>query len=230
MVGDEWTRVTAAADRPGAVRDRDAVLGTAMTLGMGIVPEMAGCSVTRHHDGVFGTPISANDLAVALDEAQYEADAGPCLTAARGEAQRLDAADREPRYPEFSAAAARHGVGSSLSVPLPGVPEPAALNLYATVPAAFGAHRSRLVADLLARCLAALLEEPAAPGPGPVDLAAALRRRTMMRAAEEELMVREQLSRAGAFHRLAERSVAESRSIFDVARDSLGDTYPDVGR
>jgi hypothetical protein len=186
------------------------------------------------------TPISATNLATVMDRAQYDAGAGPCLTAAdEGRSQQLDAADEQSDYPEFAAAAARLGVRSSLSLPLVGG-RPAALNLYASVPAAFGGQRPRAVAELLARCMATLLYTgpvesigsggSAGAGADPAAMAAALARRRLMRDAEEALMVSDRLSRADAFSELLRRSKAEMRSVFGVAADLLDRVDPGPGR
>lgn len=183
--------------------------------------------MTRLAGGVYVTSLTSNDLAVTLDRSQYDAGSGPCMTAPDGAARRPDAMDGESGYRDFAAAAMRHGVRSSLSLPLTGVPEPAALNLYAETPAAFAAARSQQVAELLARCVAELMSTgPRATTAAPVELAAALTRRRMMRDAEEALMASEQISRAEAFHRLALRSTAEQRSVFDIARELLGTVEP----
>jgi hypothetical protein len=110
-----------------------------------------------------------------------------------------------------------------LSLPLAGVPQPAALNLYAGTPDAFLAPASRQVADLLARCVSRLMpwsrpggQRPGQrrrrrvgpgprrpPGPGPVT-------------------TQHQLSRVDALALLIRRSRIEARSIHDVAEDVAG--------
>lgn len=59
------------------------------------------------------------DSAVRLDESQYSAGDGPCLTAIRQQAVvHVPDLINEHRWPSYSAAALEAGVGSSLSVPL----------------------------------------------------------------------------------------------------------------
>ncbi len=78
------------------------------------------------------TAAYTGEPALALDEVQYRAGHGPCVDAA-GAGQTLLVADTasETRWPEFAAAAADRGIGSSLSVHLP-VQETTvgALNIY----------------------------------------------------------------------------------------------------
>jgi GAF domain-containing protein len=75
------------------------------------------------------------DAALPLDQAQYETDDGPCLSAFRtGAVVRVPhIADNAARWPTFAAAAAKQGIVSSLSLPLRLKTEVVgALNLYAS--------------------------------------------------------------------------------------------------
>jgi GAF domain-containing protein len=70
-------------------------------------------------------------LAVHLDERQYQAGFGPCMDAAlTGQTITVDTG-QDTRYPDFSAAAHRRGVGHTVSLPLP-IPQHTigALNIY----------------------------------------------------------------------------------------------------
>ena len=221
----EWALVLAGIGRPAVGKDRDAVLGTAMALGLGVVPDTVGCSVTELTDSGFRTSVSANEMAVDLDHGQYAAGEGPCLAAAdSGRPEQLDAADHQSRYPDFAAAAARLGVRSSLSLPLVGLPRPAAFNLYASAAAAYRPDRARAVAGLLARCVAALLHggPVAVPAAAP-DLAAALAQGRLIGRAGQVLMARDRVGAPEAFARMALRSKAEMRSIVDVALELAPD-------
>jgi GAF domain-containing protein len=80
------------------------------------------------------TVASSNQGAVRLDETQYKAGDGPCLTAIREQTiiHVLDMGE-DHRWPDYRAAARREGVGSSLSLPLALEGEAdAGLNLYST--------------------------------------------------------------------------------------------------
>jgi GAF domain-containing protein len=89
-------------------------------------------SVTLEQSEERRTAASTDDVALALDEGQYSADAGPCLTALRTKERIvIDSIPDDRRWPVFVAAAAAHGVLSSLSLPLfYGGDVEGALNLY----------------------------------------------------------------------------------------------------
>lgn len=218
---DLWTQVLRATTGSDREFRTDSVLQTAMSLGLGIAPATVGCSVTEEAESGYRSPVVANDLSLTLDLAQYDAGAGPCLTAAsEGGVRRVTMASEGERYAHFAAVAQRHGVRSSLSLPLVGAQNPAALNFYAETDSAFDAPRPRQVADLLARCVTVLLQRGPADQPVPVaDLDAALARRSRIRRAEDTLAARRPLSREDAFAELVRRSLVEVRSIHDVAGD-----------
>ncbi|MDQ1380158.1 MAG: hypothetical protein QOJ71_877, partial [Actinomycetota bacterium] len=91
--------------------------------------------VTLQRGDAAATAAFHGDAALPLDQAQYEADDGPCLTAFRtGEVVRVERiADAGARWPKFVAAAAEAGIVSSLSLPLLLRSEVVgALNLYAS--------------------------------------------------------------------------------------------------
>jgi hypothetical protein len=218
---DLWTQVLRATTGTDREARTDSVLQTAMALGLGIAPATVGCSVTEEAESGYRSPVVANDLSLTLDLAQYDAGAGPCLTAAsEGGVRRVDMASEGERYAHFAAVAERHGVRSSLSLPLVGAQTPAALNFYAATSSAFDAPRPRQVADLLARCVTVLLQRGPVDQPVPVAvLDAVLARRGRIRQAEETLAARRRFGREDAFAELARRSVAERRSIHEVAGD-----------
>ena len=218
---EQWAQVLRATT--GAHREvrTDSVLRTAMALGLGITPATVGCSVTEVAGAGYRSPVVANDLSLDLDLAQYESGAGPCLTAAsKGGVRRVDVSSEGSRYAHFASVAAGHGVRSSLSLPLVGAQQPAALNFYAATASAFDAARPRGVADLLARCVTVLLQRGPVDEPVPVaDLDAALVRRRRIRHAQDHLATRLPLSRENSFAELVRRSRSENRSIHDVVAD-----------
>src|SRR5919112_3169402 len=106
-----------------------------------VLPDARDVSVTLMDDAKAGCPGPAQartvaftgDLAVDLDERQYQAGFGPCLdVAVSGGTILVDTSD-DSRYPEFSAAARRLGVTHSLSVGLPIAQRTiGALNIYSS--------------------------------------------------------------------------------------------------
>lgn len=90
-------------------------------------------------EGHTRTAVFTDQTAPEIDSAQYESGVGPCLDAFRHkQVYRIDHMDEDRQWPPFSAAAAAHGVESSMSVPLlAGHAGVGALNFYARSPAAF---------------------------------------------------------------------------------------------
>ena len=85
------------------------------------------------------TPAFTGQLALALDESQYELGHGPCLAAASStNIQAVTDMTSENRWPDWTSRALQAGAHSSLSIGLP-VQEAVtgALNLYSTEPHAF---------------------------------------------------------------------------------------------
>jgi hypothetical protein len=220
---ESWDRIVAAASAPTSVADPRDVLRAAVTLGLDLGPTVLGCSLTELTEAGGRTPAFANRLSMTLDQAQYDAGAGPCLSAAfTGAVQQVGSIAEVPEYREFAATAGRHGVHSSLSIPLPRVRRPTALNFYASGPGGLATDRALATADLLARCVGALL-----PGPGPeepipaAELAGARRRRERLEQARQLLMTSAGLGPQEAFDALVRRSRQERRSLFQVVEDLL---------
>lgn len=97
-------------------------------------PATAFCSITLIQRKKPVTVARSEESVVRLDEAQYSADDGPCLSAIRQQSVvHVPDLVNERRWPAYTAAALEAGVGSSLSVPLvlEGEAE-AGLNLYST--------------------------------------------------------------------------------------------------
>src|SRR5215207_7697159 len=105
--------------RPGALRrviddaDLAASLRRLATAGCGMLEHCRAASVTIEAAGRPVTMASTDDVAAALDEAQYDVGDGPCLTAAREERLvRIDAISADLRWPRFRRAAMARGVTS----------------------------------------------------------------------------------------------------------------------
>ncbi len=101
------------------------------------VPAVDYASVTPKRDQASTTVAMSNALALAVDEAQYAEDLGPCLQAMyTGRPVAADDIVMTVSWPQFRQEAVRLGLRSSLSIPLwaaRGRPI-AALNLYARQP------------------------------------------------------------------------------------------------
>jgi GAF domain-containing protein len=92
--------------------------------------DMAG--ITMLVDGRPRTGVCTDPEAEEIDAAQYANDSGPCLQAfRRQQVYRIDSTYTDQRWPEFTAAAAAHGITATLSLPLAARGEAlGALNLY----------------------------------------------------------------------------------------------------
>jgi AmiR/NasT family two-component response regulator len=204
------------------------LLRRAVDLGQDVAPDTVGCSVTTIDGDRYRTPVFSDGLALDLDRAQYDSGDGPCMAAARERrSQHFDALTDGERFPGFTEAAIERGVRSSISVPLTGPELPSAINLYATSRHAFDAERPRAVARLLARCVSALMARPELadlainPPVSASRIEAAQERAKLVADAGAALMTRRPLSRSDALTVLIQRSRAEGRSIFEVARDEI---------
>jgi GAF domain-containing protein len=119
--------------------DLDGVFHQIADLAKLTIPGASEVSVTLVPARGAYTPAFTGDLALALDESQYELGHGPCLDAARSTStQHITDMAAESRWPDWTIRACEAGAHSSLSIGLP-VQEAVtgALNVYATKPDAF---------------------------------------------------------------------------------------------
>lgn len=85
-----------------------------------LLPEVRDVSVTLIERGQPRTAVFIGDLAVDLDERQYELGFGPCMDAARsGLVVTVEADEETSPYRPFAAVAARAGVLQTLAVGMP---------------------------------------------------------------------------------------------------------------
>lgn len=197
-----------------------------------IVPRVVGsvdyASVTVHRDGEFRTLARSDELAMAVDAAQYAADDGPCLDALKvGEPIGVEDTGNGDGWPRFRQQAYSVGVYASLSIPLftAGGEVVAALNLYARRPAEMAGLIARVVdlfhgSDVAGR---AADRPPLEQGAAELveALSAALRVHDDIQHALGMLMGRRQLSAAGAYSALREIAAKEELSLHEAATDLL---------
>jgi GAF domain-containing protein len=117
----------------------DILLDKIAQLAKRAIPGASEVSVTLLHGDDPHTAAYTGELALKLDEVQYERGHGPCLDASTSTAS-LSVPDTssEERWPDWARNAQQAGAHSSLSIGLP-VHEKVtgALNIYATKPHAF---------------------------------------------------------------------------------------------
>jgi GAF domain-containing protein len=184
--------------------------------------DMAGLTLLDA-DGRATTAVATKPEAVEVDQAQYDADRGPCLDAFReAQVKRVDDVRSEVRWPEFADAAAAHGVLSSLSLPLviqgEGI---GALNLYSGRPEHFsevheagGSEFASGAAVALASARAYWAQAERADG-----LARAMESRAVIEQAKGVIIATTGASADEAFELLRAQSQSENRKLREIAAE-----------
>jgi GAF domain-containing protein len=108
------------------------ILDTLVSLAKNALPPRVHTSITLIRGDEASTAAFSGEVALTLDERQYQQGYGPCLDAANaGEVIQIRDMGNENRWAEFAAAAYGAGITSSLSVPLPVQRQlTGALNIY----------------------------------------------------------------------------------------------------
>ena len=193
------------------------------------VAELAKHAITAVHEAsvtlVTGTrPHTAaytGDLALALDERQYEEGGGPCLTAAASMAT-ISVPDltTEKRWPHYISRALEAGVRSSLSVGLP-VEDAVtgALNMYATTPDAYDEEAVVLAQTFAGYAAIALANAHLYDVSATLaqHLAAAMENRAVIEQAKGIIMADRRCTPDEAFTILSKLSQETNRKVRDIA-------------
>jgi GAF domain-containing protein len=97
------------------------------------IPAADLVGLTMLIEGRQRTAVFTDELAPQIDEAQYDSGEGPCMEAfAQQRVFTIESTREEGRWPAFRQAAAEHGIGSTLSLPMVVGERPVgAMNLYA---------------------------------------------------------------------------------------------------
>jgi GAF domain-containing protein len=202
------------------------VLAESATQALGA--HMAGITLI-HQDGRPRTAACTSSVAADLDQAQYEADRGPCLEAYRTKAVvTVDDAQVDDRWPEFASRAAQHGVRSSLSAPLvvrgEGI---GALNLYSREAAHFH-HDDADHAELyVAEAAVALANAEAYWQQATLaeNLGKALESRSVIEQAKGVIIATAGVTPDEAFDLLRQQSQTENRKLRVVAAEIVERQY-----
>lgn len=197
--------------------DVDATLAHIVEGAVATVPAVrwAGISLVRR-----GEPLESkapsSDLVRDLDRLQSELDQGPCVDAIWTQDRVLveDMSQATDRWPEFAAAATRHGVLCSVSYQLFAARGSAgALNLYADTPRAFDDEALDLSALFASQAAIALHGAQRA-----AQLTTALRSRDVIGQAKGILIERFHLDEDRAFALLVQSSQDTNMKLVEVAR------------
>jgi GAF domain-containing protein len=98
----------------------EAALHRVADLAVSVIEACDCCGVSVSSDGKVGSRVTTSEVAQRIDDDQYAADEGPCLTAIRtGQTVKVDSLRAEARWPAFTHRAEAEGIRSSCSVPLP---------------------------------------------------------------------------------------------------------------
>src|SRR3954462_11024028 len=203
----------------------DSLLRTVAGLAKTVMPGNPETSVLMLFRGDPTTVLSTGQLAVDLDERQYERGHGPCLHAARtGELTEIPDTRTDSRWQDYLRRAVERGNLSSLSVPL-AIDEneqvSGALNIYARQPDAF---------DEDSRSVATRFGPYAAVATGNLyayrsardmadNLQAALESREVIDQAKGVLIERYKLTPDQAFQLRAQASMNANGKVRDIAAD-----------
>jgi len=212
-------------------RDLQAVLGRVAELARQTLPGVVGASVTLVESDRAFTAAFAGQLALDLDETQYQDGFGPCLEVAQS-AGIVTVPDMaaETRWPAFARQALAAGVRSSLSVALP-LQEAVlgALNIYATQPAVFNQaaiEMARTFAGYAAVAIAnvRLYQSTATLAE---DMQRAMETRAVIEQAKGILVAQQHCTPERAFEILTRLSQSTHRKLRDCAADLVTSTARD---
>ena len=226
-IDDRWT-----ASLHTRIIDDDnlqAALHRVASAGCELLANAEAASITIIERGRPTTIASTSPAAVAVDDAQYNADDGPCLTAAREELTIVidDIAD-DHRWPAFRDAALSHQLHASLSLPMIlGGTTRGGLNVYGTD--AFGDDDQRVGAAFATQASVVVANAQAywAAFDATQNLTVALHSRAVIEQAKGVLITRHGYSDADAFDELRRRSQTANRKLRDVAVDIVEDARRD---
>jgi GAF domain-containing protein len=196
------------------------------------VPGASEVSVTLVEDREAFTVAFTGQLAVDLDERQYEQDAGPCLSCITdGEPVVIERMGSDERWPDWAQAAVRHGARSSLSIPVPLQPSvSAALNLYSTQERAFDDEAVDIAKAFASYAAVALANMQLYEAQGKVaeQLQAAMQSRAVIEQAKGIIMGERLCSAEDAFEILVDLSQRSNRKLRDVAQALVAQAVPKV--
>lgn len=198
-----------------------------------LVPSAAGAGISLIDAHGARTSTGATDALVeAADALQYKVGEGPCLSAwATVTAQRINDTTDDDRWPQWSAAVARLGIYSVLSVPLVFQDRClGAMKVYATVTHAFTGQEEQQL-GLVAAAAATLLgaaQATDAPRRLSAELQAGLAERQAIDRATGMLMEQRATDPDDAHAVLITASLAQGRPMVEVARQIL-QRHPDPG-
>jgi GAF domain-containing protein len=226
-VGNSRSASEGVAGFGGALLDDDElhdVLQRLTLLARQTVGDSQSASITVVDDGRYRTSNSTGPEALAIDEAQYKQDDGPCLEATRSRRQlQVAVADTRDQWPRFQEEARQAGIVGTLSTPLVREPGDAvgALNIYVGDDGGFQ-PADRETAQLIAAVAAILVSRSLALRDSTRlndELRQAVATREIIGEAKGILMEAQGCNRDEAFDILRRASQRENRKLRDLAEE-----------
>jgi GAF domain-containing protein len=206
------------------------VLQRVAELAVVVIPGCTGAGVTMMDGDRPSTAAQTDELVLAVDRQQYDADDGPCLDAIRNlTTHRVDLDDAHQLWPEFAERARQLGVRSFLAAPLlAGERAVGSLNLYSTEPAAFDPLDDVLVALFCGQASVALANAVLYARAVTLNdqLREALVGSAVIERAKGMLMARHGLDDSAAFDLLRQWSQQRNVKLRDVAAELVGRPAP----
>jgi GAF domain-containing protein len=211
------------------------ILGVVVNLAQRVMPMPVEASITLMAGDDATTAAFTGDLAMSMDERQYDDAAGPCLAAATGnQVVSVPDVSEESRWPGYAKAAEAAGVGSSLSIPLPVQRQvTGALNFYAFEADAFDADSGALAASFASYAAVAVANAHLYESTSRLadQMVQAMESRAVIEQAKGILMRDRGCTSAEAFDALVELSQQSHRKLREIAQllvDQVAD-QPDKG-
>ena len=192
-----------------------------------VVGGVAGAGLTLVDGAGRRTSTAATSaLVLAVDDAQYRLDEGPCLTAwAQRRTVRVDDTRTDGRWPRWAAEAAALDVTSVLSSPLVSAGRTlGAVKVYSPRPSAFDRRAQTLLggfADTAALLLANVVAVEDGHGLS-ANLQRAMRERDAVQLAKGIVMQRDGVGEGQAFTTLVADATAVGRPLHEVAASLIG--------
>jgi GAF domain-containing protein len=192
-------------------------------LAVRLLPAGLSCGVAIEAGGKTMTASCSDEIASQVDDVQYLLDEGPCPEAVRKQrVVRVDDTAGRTAWPGFALQAAAYGIRSCLCLPLTSSDKViGALNLYSSVPYAFGADETRRAERFAEHASPALAvaSRLAAYTALTDQLRASLGSRAAIDQALGVIMARERCNQAEAFGKLRAASQRRNIKLRDLARE-----------
>jgi GAF domain-containing protein len=202
-------------------RNLQGALHRVASAGCQLLSNCEAASITIIERGRPSTISSTSEIAVIVDHAQYDANDGPCLTAAREERLiRIDDLTGEHHWATFRDGALAEGFHSSLSLPLVlGGAAQGGLNVYGTEPGAFSEDDERIATAFAAQASVVVANAQAywAAFDATQNLTIALQSRAVIEQAKGVLITHHGYSDDEAFNELRRRSQDANRKLREIA-------------